>query len=169
MKKLLIASVFSFVIAFNATAFDQERFDSDTAYYNEHKDDAKAIITLLSVFNTNKGVREAFEQHANGNATKWQTILNKMKKADEYAKKIDTYSYFGSCSSAVNYAQSMWLSAPKGRKIAEWNDKNSFDLQAFNQSKLEFQKNYSVCKNSVNHAPDKKDYENELIILGSEK
>lgn len=169
MKKLFIASVFSFGIAFNAIAFDQERFDSDTAYYNEHKDDAKAIITLLSVFNTDKGIRQAFEQHASGNVKKWQEALNKMKKADEYAKKIDTYSYLGACSSAVNYAQSMWLSAPKGRKIAEWNDESSFDLQAFNQSKQEFQKNYLDCKNSVNHAPDKKDYENELIILGSEK
>lgn len=169
MKKLLFVSMLSLGMTFNTLAFDQVRFDEDTAFYHAHKDDAKAIITLLSVFNTDKGIRQAFEQHANGNVAKWQDILNKMKKADEYAQKINALGYFGACHSAVSYAQAMWIAAPKGTKVAEWNDKDSFDLKSFNQSKSEFQKNYSNCKDAVKHAPNKKDYEEELIILGSEK
>lgn len=65
MKKLLFVSMLSLGMTFNTLAFDQVRFDEDTAFYHAHKDDAKAIITLLSVFNTDKGIRQAFEQHAN--------------------------------------------------------------------------------------------------------
>lgn len=169
MKKLLFVSMLSLGMAFNTLAFDQVRFDEDTAFYNAHKDDAKAIVILLSVFNTSNGIRQAFEEHANGNVIKWQDTLNKMKKADGYAQKINASSYFSACYSAVSYAQAMWIAAPKGTKIAEWNDKDSFDLKSFNQSKSEFQKNYSDCKDAVKHTPDKKDYEKELLILGSDK
>ena len=165
MIKPLLITVFSVSIAVNALAFDQARFDRDTQSFNNHKDDAKAIVTLLSIFNTDSGIRGVFEQQANGNPAKWQETLNKMNKAGNYAEKMGEFNYFFSCINAVNYAKLMWLSAPKGLKITAWQDKNSSDLKQFQAVKVQFQNEYLDCKNALKNPPNKKDYANDLLII----
>ena len=165
MIRPLLITFFSVSIAMNTLAFDQTRFDRDTLSFNANKDDAKAIVTLLSIFNTDNGIRSVFEQQANGKSGKWQETLNKMNKAGNYAEKMGEFNYFFSCTNAVNYAKSMWLSAPKGLKITDWQDKNSSDLKKFQEVKAQFQREYLDCKDALKSPPNKKDYEKDLIII----
>ncbi|WP_346556988.1 hypothetical protein ABCW44_06905 [Mannheimia haemolytica] len=171
MKKLLSALVISLLATSANAKIDQEKFDKDTAYYNTHKDDAKAITVLLSQFNSDRdGIIEAFEGYIVGDLDKWQKLISKLKSAREYQNKLEAFSYFHACRSAVIYADLMWSSAPSnGRALAEWNTPDSFYAKQFRQAKKTFQSEFSDCKQAVRATPQEKDYEesDEVEKVGS--
>lgn len=162
MKKLLaIAGLCA--LSLSVQAFDQERFERDTAQYNKSLQDGKAIVTLLNVFNTDNGVRQAFENRLNGDIKKWKNMVNRLKGARDYSNKIDVWSYLSSCRNSSIYADSMWNNAAG---IRNWRDKDNFYVQQYVNAKQNFQSEYHYCKQSVNKPPQKEDYERKTITFG---
>lgn len=161
-KSVILTALCAMGVTFCASAFDQQRFDSHTAFYNAHKDDGKAIVILLSPFNTDNGIKEAFVHRQNGDVTKWQDIVNRLKKVKPYEAKIDVFSYMGSCTNSVTQANLMWT---LGASVKNWADSNDFNVTQFNTAKKTFQDEFAHCKQVVRTPPDKKDYEETLLIL----
>lgn len=143
---------------------DKERFDKDIAYYNAHKKDAQAIVTLLSQFNRdNDGVREAFEGYVSGNVEKWRKTVDKLNSARQYQNNLEAFSYFAGCRSASIFADLMWSAAPSNfNDIDEWKNPNSPKVKQFKQAKKSFQAEYMACKQSLT-APQEKDYYREDV------
>lgn len=171
MKKILSILVMSLLATSANAKIDREKFDKDTAYYNAHKDDAKAITILLSQFNGDRdGIREAFEGYATGDITKWQKTLDKLKSARQYQDKLEAFSYFHACRSSVIYADLMWSSGSSMRnKPSQWNNPNDFDVKQFKEAKKTFQQDFSDCKQALRTPPQEKDYEEseEVEKVGS--
>ena len=159
MKKLV--AVLSFVLSVPSYAeFDQARFDKDTAYYNEHKADAQAIITLLSVFNAdNDGLRKAFENRANGDAEQWRKLVGRVNKARDYGDKLEVFMHFQSCKNAVSQANLLWTSAASMvNDFSEWDNPESFRLKQYQEARKSFRTNYANCKDEVKSPPQKEKY-----------
>ena len=160
MKKLtaLVLCALSTTVS---AKIDKENFDKDTAYYNAHKDDAKAITILLSQFNSDRdGIREAFDGYVVGDLTKWKKTADRLKSARQYQDKLEAFSYFHACRSSVIYADLMWSSGASMRNNpAAWDDPNDFYAKQFKEAKKTFQDNFAECKQTVRSAPQEKDYE----------
>lgn len=160
MKKL-VAVLVSAVSLSAYAEFDQARFDKDTAYYNEHKSDAQAIITLLSELNTDRDViKLAFEERANEDIKRWKSIVSKVNESREYGDKLEPFSHFSGCRNATIQATLAWNSgATLSRDFAEWDNENSFWLKQYKDAKKMFKEEYMACKDAFRVAPKKSDYE----------
>lgn len=169
-QKILLSAIF-LTIALNANAFDQKRFDEDTQFYNFAKGKAKGITILLSPFNTDHAVKEAFDLYAQGDVSKWKTMVTRLKeanqKADDIRKVGGTFNYFSDCANAVNYADLLWNYGSNMRNHPEeWGNQQSFNYQQYQVAKSDLEKSLTVCKTQINNPPNKKDYERELVTFG---
>ena len=159
MKKLAV--ILGCVLSVSAYAeFDQARFDKDTAYYNEHKADAQAIITLLSVFNAdNDGLRKAFENRANGDTVQWSKLLGRVNKARDYGDKLEEFRPFQSCKNAVSQANLLWISsASMANDLSEWDNPESFRVKEYKEARKSFKTDYANCKDEIKAPPQKEQY-----------
>ncbi|PJG83785.1 hypothetical protein [Caviibacterium pharyngocola] len=159
MKKIITLLTLT-ILSLSVQAFDQEKFKTDTGYYNLYRGKAKAIVILLTPFNTSNSVKEAFDLYSQGDPTKWRNLVGRLNEARQKGQEIGAFNYMSSCLNATIQADLMWNYAATmtTNGLDEWNDPNAFNLKMYNQAKRNFELEFSDCKSVSRTPPNKEDY-----------
>lgn len=170
MKKIILSSIL-LALSLNTYAFQKERFEQDTKFYHFAQGKAKSIIKLLSSFEEENAIKEAFDLYLQGDPSKWKPMIENLNKAREKANELLEYggmfNYFSDCSLAVTGADMMWdKGANMRRNPEEWNDPESYNYKQYKAAKADFEKSLKICKSQSENPPNKKDYERELVTFG---